>query len=611
MAKKIFVSDLEFDEIKTNLKEFLSSQSEFTDYNFEGSGLSVLLDVLAYNTHYNALYDNMLVNESFLDSATKRESVVSRAADLGYIPRSAKCSKMHINLTFNVVGSPENPPGQIAVPAFSPFKSNTASASYTFYNPQAIIMYRNGNQYVANNVLLLAGKPFKFSYVYEGSSTRFVIPNQNCDIDTIRVLVFDSASQSSRNETFVRSNTIIDVTSDSKVYWIREIDNFLYELKFGDGIIGKKLLTGNLVVVDYMTSYGSESNGIRSVIYSGIKEFAYLGSLKLNVVANPSSAIEPSYGGDDIESIESIKFNAPRAFSSQNRAVTVDDYKSIIMANFSDARSVTVWGGEDNYPPEYGKVFICVSQNNFRKLSSSQKAEIISLLRNRKVVTVTPVIIDTEYIELALNVSVYYNERETTRSIDDIREIVLETIYAYNDSNLEKFDGILRYSRLTREIDNSDKAIVNSNISIKMYRKVLPRYNVSAEYLINLINPIKAGSFNSTGIYIETDAREHFLDDDGKGNIRLYYYTDSSEKVIRDDSIGTINYDNGIIRVFGLNIVAITGDVISFFMEPSSKDIVSSRNQIVRVLEDSVNVVAYPDKTSIGDLRAGKNYNFS
>ena len=611
MAKKIFVSDLEFDEIKANLKEFLSSQTEFSDYNFEGSGLSVLLDVLAYNTHYNALYDNMLVNESFLDSATKRESVVSRAADLGYTPRSAKCSKMYINLVFTIVGNPENPPAQISVPAFSPFKSNTASASYTFYNPQVIVLTKTGNQYVANNVLLLGGKPFKFSYTYDTASTRFVIPNQGCDVDTIRVLVFDSGSQNSRNETYVRSNTIIDVKSDSKVYWVKEIDNFLYEMKFGDGVIGKALTSGNLVVVDYMTAYGSQSNGIRSVVYSGTKTFTYLGSLELTVSVSVSNALTPSYGGDEIESVESIKFNAPRSFSAQNRAVTVDDYKTIILSNFPEAKSVAVWGGEDNYPPEYGKVFICVSQNNFSKLTSNQKTEILNILRNRKVVSVTPVILDTEYIELQLDVSVYYNERETTRSISDIREIVLETIYAYNDSDLEKFDGVFRYSKLTREIDNSDRAIINTNINLKMQRSIFPKYNVSAEYLINLINPIKPGTFNTTGFYIDLDENEYFLDDDGLGNVRLYYFTQSSEKIIRNDSIGKIDYVNGLITVSGLNVVAVTNTSITMYMEPSSKDVVSALNQIVRILDDKISINVYADKTAIGDLRAGRNYNFS
>jgi hypothetical protein len=610
-SKRILVSELDFDQIKANLKTYLRGQPEFTDYDFEGSGLSVLLDVLAYNTHYNALYQNFTVNEMFLDSAGKRNSVVSRAKELGYTPYSATCSEAIIDLT---ITSPTSFPSSLTLPKNASFITTVDGETYTFYTTDAITIPYNAG-YKFTDVTIKEGTPVTFKYTV-ASGARYMVPNSNVDMKTLVVRVQES-SQSTVFHTYTRADSILNVSGSDRAYFVKEIENQLYELKFGDGLLGMELSNGNVVHMDYFVTNAASTNGA--------KQFTYTGPTLLNggtTITLKSAA----YKGADIESIASIKFNAPKAYTAQNRAVTADDYQSLIYNNFPAAQSVAVWGGEDNVPPVYGKTFICVKPQGADTLSAVQKSEIIDdILGSRNVVSITPEIIDPEYINIALTTTVYFNDRETTRSPSEISSLVSSTILNYNDNDLQKFDGVFRFSKLSRLIDNTEPAIVNNISTIVLHVTLAPRFNTYAEYIVNIINPIYTehvaeNAVSSHGFYIPNSTEIHYLQDDGVGNIQLFRHNNSelgkqagatANHIVVNPTIGTVDYATGYIKIQNLNITALAESEFHIIIKPQSNDVVSAFHQIARIEPSRMTITAIPDTTSNGDLRAGQNYVFT
>jgi hypothetical protein len=434
--KKINVAELDFDAIKQNIKTFLKGQETFQDYDFEGSGMSVLMDVLAYNTHYNALYNNMTINEMFLDSASKRNSVVSLSKMLGYVPRSAICSKATVSLTLTTttVG-----PSVLTLPAYSTFSTSVNGVSYNFYNTSSYTITGSGTQYTFPDIKIIEGTPLTFNWTVAAGSI-YVIPNSTVDLTTLKVQVQESSS-SSVFETYTNGNDITIANSTTRVYFVKEIDDGLYQITFGDGIIGKKLDNGNVVHIEYMASNLSAPNGARLFNYTG-------STLITNASVNISTSV-PATGGAAAEDIESIRFNAPRTYAAQNRAVTPEDYKAVIYSALPNAKSVSVWGGEDNNPPVYGKIFVCVKPVDATKLTTAEKSNLISTILNSKnVVSVQPEIVDADYINIALTVTAYYNDRETTRSAAELKTIITNTIFDYDTNELERFESIFKFSKL-------------------------------------------------------------------------------------------------------------------------------------------------------------------
>jgi hypothetical protein len=602
--KRITVSDLDFDTIKANLKTFLQGQSEFSDYDFEGSGLSVLLDVLAYNTHYNGIYTNLAVNEVFLDSASKRASVVSLAKMLGYVPRSAKCAIAVVNAT---ISTPTSSPSTVTLPANQAFNTSIDGVSYTFYNRSAVTTARNtSGNYVFSNLPIVEGTPLQYKYTV-AAGVRYIIPNANMDIDTLTVRVQENAN-SDFFQVYTRAQSLTDASSTTKVYFIKEIDDGLYEISFGDGVIGQQLNNGNVITLDYFVSGLADANSAGNFTYGGT---SLLGS-NLSV-----TTVSRAMGGASPEDINSIKYNAPRMYAAQNRAVTPDDYKAIILSQFPEAASVAVWGGEDNDPPVYGKTFICIKPRDASKLTNLQKAFVVNnILEQRNIVSITPEIIDPEYFNIKVTSFVYYNPRETTKTPTQIETIVKDAILNYNATELEKFDGVLRFSKLSRIIDSADPAITNNTSRIMVRRQFAPVYNISSEYKLNLINPIsqdggKQGDvFASTGFFVPNSTRVHYLDDDANGNIRLYYIGPNFDKVIADPAIGTIDYEAGRVVVRNLTITALDDVIFEMQVKPESYDVVSALNQIVQIDPTLLIVEAIADQTANGDLRAGYNYDF-
>ena len=514
--KRIQVSELDFDAIKSNLKTFLQGQTEFQDYDFEGSGLSVLLDVLAYNTHYNGIYTNLAVNECFLDSASKRASVVSLAKMLGYMPRSASCATATVTAT---VTSPTSSPSTVTIPAMQPFTTSIDNVSYTFYNRSAVTTALVSGAYTFTGLVLTEGTPLQYKYTM-APGVRFIIPNANADLNTLTVSV-QQTSSSDAYEVYTRADTITEITELTKIYFVKEIDDGLYEISFGNDNLGVALSNGNVVTLDYMVSSLEEPNSASSFTYGGVT----LAGSSLSVTATAAAS-----GGASSESIDEIKFNAPKYYAAQNRAVTPDDYKAIILKNFPEAQTISVWGGEDNNPPIYGKTYICIKPKEASKLTNLQKEFIKNnILDSRNIVSITPEIVDPEFFNIKVTSFVHYNPRATTKTAAQIETLVKESIMRYNDDDLERFDSVLRYSKLTKIIDETDPAIINNITRIMIRHPHDVKYNIASQYLLDLINPIsqdggKQGEvFASTGFYIPNSTELHFLDDDANGNIRLYY----------------------------------------------------------------------------------------
>lgn len=607
--KNIVTTELDFDQIKQNLKTFMSGQSEFQDYDFEGSAMSTLLDVLAYNTHYNALYKNLAVNESFLDSASKRSSVVSRAKEVGYIPKSSTCSTATVDV---IVSNTTSKPATLILPAMSSFSAYVEGGVYNFYTLDATIATLENNVYTFDNVTIKEGTPYEYKYTVSNGQ-RYIIPNNNVDLSTLKVRVQESAT-SGNFQTFTNQESIVNLTATDPIYFIKEIDGELYELEFGNDVVGKAVNNGNIVSVSYMVCNKDAPNGAKTFSFQG----STLIGGNVSVLTNTAAT-----GGSDVESIESIRYNAPRAYTTQNRAVTEDDYRTIIYRNFPKAESVSVWGGESNDPPIYGKVFISVKPTDATVLTVAEKQSLVGeVLKSKNVVSITPEIVDAEYIELALEVSVYYNPRLTTRSDTQLKTLVYQTIQDYNDVNLNKFDGIFRFSKLSALIDSTEDSFVSNIMTVKLHRDVDVKYGISANYRINLTNPIyNSGlpeqSILTTGFYIPDNNNVMYMEDlptygSNVGTLRMFYYTESVKTYVKN--IGEINYDSGIIDIKGLTITGIDtthSSVFQFIIKPQSNDVVSVRHQLVTIPAQQVNVNIILDKTVSGDAAGNTNYIFT
>jgi hypothetical protein len=540
----------------------------------------------------------------FLDSARKRNSVVSLSKMLGYSPRSATCSVATITLT---VSAPSSGVTTLTLPAYTPFNTTIDGSNYTFYTTGSVTVASSTGIFVFQNLQIIEGTPLTFNTAVS-AGTRYVIPNSDIDLNTLTIRIQESQT-SSVYTAFAKADTLVGVDSTTKCYWVKEIDNSLYEITFGDGNLGMQLDPGNIVHMNYFVSSLNAPNSARQFSYGGS---TLIPSAQISIVTVGAAA-----NGAPAEDIDSIRFNAPRMYASQNRCVTPDDYKSIVYALFSDAASVTCWGGEDNNPPVYGKVYICIKPKDADKLTTTQKSQLIaSILQSRNVVSVVPVIVDPEYINIAVTTTVYYNEQATAKSGTEIAGIVTNTINAYNVNELDRFDGVFRFSKLSKLIDNSDPAITNNITTVLLRRGLVVRYNTSAQYLLNLINPIWSSgqpeeSFKSTGFYIAGSDEIHYLDDDGIQHVRLFRYGTNGIKIIVNPTIGNIDYANGVVDIKNLTITALANVDLELSIRPLSNDVVSALTQIAHIPPEHLKVVAIPDPTASGDLRGGYNYTFT
>ena len=592
--QKLNISELDFDTIKNNLKDYFGSQSEFSDHDFGGSAISVMLDVLAYNTYYNAYYVNMLASESFLDSAQLRDSVVSKASMLGYTPQSTTGAKANVQITV----SPDDSPATVTVDKFTQFTSTVNGTSYVFCTSGSSTIVANSGAYVATGVELTQGVPLTFRYTANTANTdqKFLLPNANTDTDTLTVTIQESASDTNVS-AYSEATDITTINSTSNIYFLSESTEGQFRVEFGDGVLGRKPITGNIILLEALISEGGEVNGANVFSASGT-----VGGYSATVVTSNAAA-----GGSDKETIESIKFNAPKTYETQNRAVTTDDYKKIVEGNVSGLDSVSVWGGQDNATPAYGKVFISAKPTGASSLSTSQIGLIKQAVTSFNMVSITPEVVDPDIIDLIFTTTVKYDSRLTSLSSGAVAELVIDTIQDYKTNNLLKFGAAFRYSTLSTLIDSTETSVISNLTTLTAKKGLEPSITANNAYDISFNNPI----FNPSTTYegAVTSSEFTFTDasgetqtscfmDDLNGTLRIFFLS-GSDKVILSNTAGTVTYSNGFISISSFKPDSFVGATLDFTITPAQNDLTPIRNQIFEIANTNISITMQDD-TSTG-----------
>ena len=588
-ASKLAVSDLDFDNIKTNLKQFLGDQNEFADYNFDASAMSVLLDLLAYNTHYNAFYLNMIANEMFLDTASIRSSVVSRAKHLGYTPVSMKGAKAYVDLTIN----PADTPATIVVAKNTQFSAAVGGVSYIFCTSNSATVNVNSNGiYTSANVELTQGIPLTHKYTANTTDPdqKFLLPNPNTDTSTLTVKIQTSATNSNLH-TYTAANDTTTVNSTANVYFLEEDEEGRFDVTFGDGIIGRALVTGNIVILSSLVADGDAPNGAKTFSpVSGVGGYSNV------VVTTLNSAI----GGAERDSIETIKFNAPKNYQAQNRAVTINDYKRLLERDYPAAESVIAWGGEEHDPPVYGKVYLAIKPQTGLSLSSSTKSYIAdSVLGGRNIVSITPEVVDPDYMYITITSTVSYDSTRTTESAEQIKNSISNTVYQYGVNNLGLFANQFRYSPLIQQIDQTETSIESSLTSVKLRREITPILGASTSYTLKFSNEIKHES--NTDISISSTRFSHNDDNgtlredcelqDDEGILQVFR-TSGADRVVVANNVGTVTYGTGVVALTSFAPTAISDGTtkLSVTVEPESNDVKPYREQILMIANSDISL---------------------
>lgn len=485
------VAELDFFKIRDSLKNYLRSQSTFTDYDFEGSGMAVLLDLLAYNTHYNSFYLNMAANESFLDTAQIRQNILSQAKLINYVPNSAQGSLSKVNVVVTPSTAEDQTINLITLDKYTRLIGQDVDGdNYTFVTINSNTVSKVNGSFTFANVFVKQGEVI--THQFEASSNnisrRYQIPSANVDTTTLIVTVQESASNTYTSE-YKLANDLTVVTANSKVYFLEEDDQLYYTVYFGDNILGKNPSDGNIIIVTYLDTLGSVSNNISK--FTVVE--AVSGKFKDNVRV---TTVQSSYGGLDKETVENIRFRAPYYYTAQNRCVTVNDYETLITKDYNNIDSVSIWGGEDNDPVVYGKVFLSLKTKGFYALSNLEKEQIKeSLIRNRNVLTVVPEIIDPDYVFMQIRGKVFYDAALTSRQSNEIYDIVKAAIQDYTEKELDTFKSTFRKSKLQFYIENCEPSITASDIYVYMQRRVPITINQSKNYSIKFNSPLRKGSF--------------------------------------------------------------------------------------------------------------------
>ena len=610
-SHRLDISELDFENIKGSLKRFLSNQNEFKDYDFEGSSLAILLDLLAYNTHYLAYNANFVANEMFLDTAQLRSSVASLAKLVGYTPNSARAPIADLKLVIN-----DGTGSIITIPAGTKFTSSIDDLTYSFVTVADKTVQPVDGVYTAQSLNVYEGTYVSYNYTYDEQDIdqRFLISSDRVDTTTIKVVIQNSASDVTTN-VYTKATSITELDGTSKVFFLQEAEDGQYEIYFGDGVIGKKLDDGNIINVSYVVTNKTEANGATSFSLSG----SISGFTDITVTVNSSAQ-----GGAEPESLQSIKRNTPDFYSSQDRAVTIEDYKSKVKQLYANTQAVSAWGGEDAETPFYGRVYISILPTSGSNLTDSTKARIVTDLKKYSVASVTPVIVDPETTNVLLTSTIKFDEKVTTKTSDTLKSNIITTITNYNTNTLQSFDTIFRHSKLTGLIDDTDESILSNITTVRLRKSFIPTIGSSTKYTINfanaLYNPhsghasVEGGILSSTGFKIDGDTTNiWFLDDDGQGNVRRYRM-DGSVRSYGNSTQGTIDYLTGKVEVNSLNVSNIenirgaASTVIEVTVKPNSNDLVPIRNQILEIDVANSSVTVEADTLVGGSANAGIGY---
>ena len=590
---RLRVTELDFDDIKTNLKTYLKAQTKFKDYDFEGSGMSVLLDTLAYNTHYLAYNANMVANEMFLDSASLRSSVASHAKALGYQITSARAPVATINISLSTTASTKT------MPAGTSFTTTIDDITYKFVTIASATSSNTGASVPFDKINIYEGTYSTTKYIVDTSDVnqRFVLTDARSDTSTLTVKVQNSVSDTT-STTYTLATDITQLNTGSTVYFLQEVEAGRFEVYFGDGVLSQSLSDGNIVSLQYVITNKTMANGSFSFTSPG----AIDGATNITVTTVSAAA-----GGAEPEGMSSIKLKAPLDYASQGRAVSTKDYEVYVKKLFANTQAVSVWGGEDgsydtstgsSSTPEYGKVFISIKSTTGQSLTSVQKTNLVIALSPYKVSSITPVIVDAETTFLILQITFQYDASSTTLNSTDLISKVTTTLESYNNNNLQSFNKPFRHSALLGLIDNSDNSILNNTTVVTMAQYYTPTLGTSASKIFNFANPFYSphsghnaaggGIISSTGFYLDDGTTEYFLDDDGVGNLRIYSLSGLT-RIYFNSFAGTVDYGNGKITLGSVNITGISNvdgtlsTRIRVTVIPSSYDIVPVRNQILEI----------------------------
>lgn len=587
----IVLTNLDFDAMKNTLRSYLRSQDRFQDYDFEGSNMSVLLDILAYNTYHNAFYLNMIGSEMFLDTAVLRDSVVSHAKELNYVPRSFKSAVATVNLQFTDTDLTRR---SVTIPKGTSFTARVGANNFTFTTDQIIVTNDSVTQganivFTAPDVQIYEGNYTSETFTINRlQNSRIVLNNPNIDTSSVSVTVVEDLGATTIQ--YLRATSLFGLNADSKVFFIQGAVNGNYEVVFGDGVVGRIPKDNSIVIVEYRVSKGELPNG--AFVFKNDGAIDQLASVAVTTVQAATS-------GAVAESIDSIKYNAPRHFTTQERAITTEDYETLLKLNFPEINNVAAYGGEEANPPQYGKVFVAVDLKNVDGLPDVKRDQFYKFLKPRSPVAIDPVFVPTDYTYVLCDSIVRYNVNVTNLNIDDIRTRALSAILDYSSTNLNGFNKTLRYSKLIQSIDDAHPSIVSNELQVNVIKYYIPQLaspiTFTLDYGIPILkllpdaaaHPLTDGhSFYSTPFIWQ--GQRVYLEDNGIGNIRIVGTQGLTHRELQQT--GTIDYDTGIVTISNLVVDAFEGSTMKFYIAPRSKDIFSTKNSILNISEADVTI---------------------
>jgi len=587
---EFIVANLEFDTIKSNLKAYLSSQSFFNDYDFDGSNMNVMLDVLSYNTYYNNIYLNHVASEMFLDSAQVRDSVYSHAKKLNYLPTSYRSSVAYANVQI----TPGDNPHSIDIPRLTKFTSTVGDNTYTFSTNSAISVYSN-NSYLAPSVALYEGEIITEYYETNSTSNTFYISNYDVDTTSITVSVRTSNTNTTNTE-WSRANTLYDVGSTSNVFFVQAAANGSYELVFGNGTFGRKLTDGNIVETTYRVSSGAEPDGANTFTSAGA--ISGYSTVAATVVLRAA-------GGQEYQSLDDIKFAAPRALTTQERAVTADDYKTMVQNEFGDITDMNVYGGDEATPPQFGKVVMVAASNTYNTLPAFRKQEIINFIDPKSPLTIEPIMQDPTFLRIEVKSKVTYNMNETSSNQNGIQRTIDSAISTFNTNNLGKFNKTFRQSKLIEKINESDASILSNSIQTRMIKEINPTLNQGFTNTVSFFNTLKPDNpvtvaqgaslpFSEpaieSGLFTFNSTSGASFRDNGDGALQIVV-ANTTALTILNANVGEVDYASGNVTFSNVSVNAIaTGTTIKIYARGDEADIVGKLNDLIEIKTDDTTV---------------------
>lgn len=572
-------AELDFDSLKADFIKFLQTQNQYKDFDFEGSNMSTLLDVLTYNTFINAYYLNQVGSESFLDTAQLKESIVSHAKELNYVPRSRTSSRA----TINISSTGDATAGTKTIDKFTTFTSTVGTNTLTFSTNEDVVAVNDGSgNFIANSVSIFEGNVVTEFFDVTSANTKIVISSANVDIDSLDVVVQTSSTDLTNNE-FLKADDLFNLTSSSAVYFVQGYGSDKYEIQFGNNVTGKQLTSGNIVRLRYRDTLGDEGNGAKTFTSA-------------DVTITPSTVANSSFGAER-ESNDDIKFNAPRVFSTQERAVTVEDYKALVKAKFPTVQTLNVIGGEKLNPPQFGTVKLIVKPFDSNIVGDSLSNEIIEFLKTKVSLTTDVQVADPQFIVLDINTSVRYNSTQTTKTADQIKSEVVSKILSFGTTNLSEFDRDFRYSKLVADIDSVDGSILSNNTKVRVVKEIAPVAGATNNFELDFANAVATGSITSTKFTKTVNGVnfEAFLEDNN-GKIQIVSESRGAKEVLEFNA-GTIDYDTGLLKLdsfaldnyFARSTEALA-DRVQIFGQQNTADVLIEQDQIIQIQSLNINV---------------------